>query len=243
MKKIKLLSHQIVTSNLHIFCVLIVAVIMGSCQLTGKKEVNSGHKIIVQEVIQVPGYTYMRVNEDKTEQWVATSTMNAEPGQMYYYDEGLTMTNFESKELNRTFKSIIFIQKLTGQHSQPAENPVLLSPGSAKTDLKKLEISIEKPSNGVSIAELYSNKEMYAGKKIIVRGIVTKFSPEIMGKNWVHLQDGSESNGSFDLTITSGIIVNPGDTVTLKGNITLNNDLGYGYFYDILMQDAVIVSE
>jgi len=61
-----------------------------------------------------------------------------------------------------------------------------------------------------------------------------------MGKNWIHIQDGTDYKGSFDLAITSAISVMVGDTLTFEGKITLDKDLGYGYFFDVLMEDAQV---
>ena len=59
-----------------------------------------------------------------------------------------------------------------------------------------------------------------------------------MGKNWVHLQDGTRFENKFDLTITTDVVVNKGDEVTFEGIITLNKDFGAGYSYDVLMEDG-----
>lgn len=97
-------------------------------------------------------------------------------------------------------------------------------------------------NNGViSLAELFENKSKYANKTIKVRGEVVKYNNAIMGKNWIHLQDGTEYKGTNDLTITSKMETKVGETVTIEGKITLNKDIGSGYFYDIIMEEAVIV--
>ena len=62
-----------------------------------------------------------------------------------------------------------------------------------------------------------------------------------MYKNWIHLQDGTESGGKYDFTITTKETVNTGDTITIKGKITLDKDFGYGYKYDIIMEEAVLI--
>ena len=214
---------------------------MMSCQIKNKEKSDS-HKVVVKEVIQTSIYTYLLVEEAGKDQWVATASLDAKPGETYYYNEGLNMTNFESRELKKTFESIIFIQNLSIHPLEQKEISMPVSPGSARTDLTKLDINMPAPENGISIAFLYNHKDSLAGKKVIVRGVVSKFSPEIMGKNWIHLQDGSEYNGKFDLTATSKIIVNNGDTVTLEGEISLDNDLGYGYFFDVILENAKVVN-
>ena len=91
---------------------------------------------------------------------------------------------------------------------------------------------------GITIGELFSNKDSYANKTVLIKGQVTKVNRAIMGKNWVHLQDGTSGSGNYDLTITTQDEVSPGDVVTFEGKIALNKDFGAGYAYDVLMEDA-----
>jgi hypothetical protein len=93
----------------------------------------------------------------------------------------------------------------------------------------------------VKLSELFANKANYAGKKVKITGQVIKFSPEIMNKNWVHLQDGTESNGSFDLTVTTMETVAVGAVVTFEGVLAVEKDFGYGYKYDVLLEEAKAV--
>jgi hypothetical protein len=74
-----------------------------------------------------------------------------------------------------------------------------------------------------------------------ITGRVTKYNPSIMGKNWVHLQDGSEFEGGYDLTVTTDTVVEVGETVTFEGKIALDKDFGYGYFYSVLLEEGKIL--
>ena len=102
----------------------------------------------------------------------------------------------------------------------------------------KMDVKIEPCNSCTAISNLLSNKQSLSGKVVRVKGVVTKFNPQIMGKNWVHIQDGSEFQGGFDLTITTDKSVSLGDTVTFEGKLALDKDFGYGYFYPILMEDG-----
>ena len=103
----------------------------------------------------------------------------------------------------------------------------------------KMDVKIE-PCNGcTAISNLLLNKQSLSGKVIRVKGVVTKFNPQIMGKNWIHIQDGSEFQGGFDLTITSDKSVSLGDTVTFEGKMALDKDFGYGYYYSVLMEEGI----
>jgi hypothetical protein len=85
---------------------------------------------------------------------------------------------------------------------------------------------------------LFVNKEKYENKIVTIRGKVVKYNPEIMGKNWAHIQDGTDFNGVFDLTVTTADVVTLDEISVFEGKITLNKDFGSGYSYEIIMEDA-----
>jgi hypothetical protein len=109
---------------------------------------------------------------------------------------------------------------------------------SSKVAIEKMNIKVEPCKDCVKISDLLENKKTYSGKTIKVTGKVTKFNPEIMGKNWIHIQDGSEFQGGFDLTITTDQQVSVGEIITFEGKIVLDKDFGYGYFYNVLMEEG-----
>ena len=74
-----------------------------------------------------------------------------------------------------------------------------------------------------------------------VKGHVVKFTEAVMEKNWVHIQDGTKAGGDFDLTITTTNIVAVGDIAVFEGVVTLDKDFGYGYAYDVLLEEAVVL--
>lgn len=112
---------------------------------------------------------------------------------------------------------------------------------SKKAALKKLDIQISQPGGAVSIGELYEKREAYSGKQITVRGQVTKINTSIMGRNWIHIQDGTSSGESFDLTITTDHQPKDGDIVTYSGILNLNKDFGMGYFFAVILEEAKVV--
>ncbi|MCF6296645.1 MAG: hypothetical protein L3J08_01455 [Flavobacteriaceae bacterium] len=219
-----------------------------SCKPDIKKDSDnslSARKIVVQEVINIENYTYLRVFENDVEKWVATSPISAEKGAVFYFKNAMEMENFESKELNKTFNNILFIDRLsTTSDLTPIEDKITmknLSEKATKPIIEKKEITIT-PSNGtISISEIFKNKENYNNKIISVKGEVTKINPAILNKNWVHLQDGSSFNNDFDLTITTQSELTVGDIVTLKGTLITNKDFGAGYTYSVIIEDAILV--
>jgi hypothetical protein len=112
----------------------------------------------------------------------------------------------------------------------------------SNVSIEKMNVKVEPCEGCITISNLIANKQSFSGKVIKVKGRVTKFNPEIMGKNWVHVQDGSEFNGGFDLTITTNERVSVGDTLTFEGKIALDKDFGYGYFYSVIMEEGKTVN-
>jgi hypothetical protein len=200
------------------------------------------HEVKVEEVIQTSAYTYLKVSENGAEKWIAVNRQEAAAGEVYYFDQALEMNNFKSKELDRTFESIYFVQEIS---KQPLAAAAAASPhGNAmgKVSVTQKEgISVAPAENGLSIAKLYSSKSDYAGKVIKMKGQVVKVNEEVMGKNWVHIQDGTNEGDHFDLTITTLEKVAVDDVVTFEGVITLDKDFGYGYSYELIMEDAKLV--
>ncbi|MDT8301976.1 MAG: GW dipeptide domain-containing protein [Sedimentisphaerales bacterium] len=236
---------------------ILAALLLSSCR--GKEEEQQGqyvqapqqtaaganaHTVVVQEVIQTSGYTYLKVKENDSEFWIAVTKREIEAGATLYFADALEMKNFTSKELQRTFETVYFVSKISGNEPFLSMNKQSeVNPHRAKPAVGKKEISIEAVEGGISIGELFSNRDSYSNKTVRIKGQVTKVNRAIMGKNWVHLQDGTSGSGDFDLTITTQDEVSVGDIVTFKGLIVLNKDFGSGYAYEVLMEEAKLQAE
>lgn len=201
------------------------------------------HKVEVLEVTQTTKYTYLKVEEDQSEYWMAISRQEMQPGITLYYTNPLEMKDFVSKELGKTFDKVFFVQQVSDNPDFMA-SPAVSGSGSntmpqrKQPEVRNTAIRVEKLKDGISIAELYEFHPKYAGKDLEIRGEVTRFSPRIMGKNWVHIQDGTEFAGNFDLAISTQDSVAVGSVVVFSGIVRLNKDFGAGYFYKILLEDA-----
>ena len=84
---------------------------------------------------------------------------------------------------------------------------------------------------------------MYNNKTVRIKGKVVKYNPAIMNVNWLHIQDGTDFNGEFDLTVTTKAEVNVNDIVIIEGTVALNKDFGAGYTYAIIVENASITNE
>lgn len=243
---------------MRIFLMLMIAIVFASCvrnksgQTGDNATPENANVFEVAEVIHGNTYTYMKVKEDMTERWVATGKTEASAGDVLYYGEALEMPNFHSKELDRTFDRIYFIDRVSEQpieHAHSGQMPMGQMPmgGMSQSHSGKVEseqrssISLDKSGDEITIADIYANPKDFEGKEFEIRGIVAKVNKDIMGKNWVHLQDGTSSDGSFDLTVTTRNLPEVNDEVTFKGSLTLEKDFGAGYYYDVIIEDAVLV--
>ena len=229
--------------------ILLGGIIMLAVSCKPKNKANNNlapniHKVTAEEVIQSNNYTYIRISEEGKENWVAITRREIEKGKSYYFVPGIEMNNFVSKELKRTFPSILFVDKFSDQPiNKAAKFTIADSLKGVHPAVAKEGIKVDHAEGGITIAELYANKDSYAGKTIKIRGEVVKYSAEIMGKNWVHLQDGTKSNGSFDITVTTNDVTKIGEVVTFEGTVTLKKDFGAGYKYDVILDDAKVVVE
>jgi hypothetical protein len=193
------------------------------------------HAVSVIEVIQTSNYTYLQVFENNQKYWIAVTKQEAKTGDVVYFTNAMEMNDFKSKELNRVFPSILFVNDPSP--TPPTEKVMGQSPG--KVTAQRLpEISVEPLKDGITISELYKNKSNYADKTVKIRGVVVKYNQNIMGKNWAHIQDGTESGNSYDLTVTTMDALEEGIVVTFEGVIRLNKDFGAGYAYDVIMEEA-----
>ena len=200
------------------------------------------HTVVVQEVIQATSYTYLKVKEAGKDFWIAINKREIEVGTKISFMGGLEMNNFQSKDLQRTFEKIYFVNRIVGSESSTTQQPMSM-PHQTRPEPEKKEISIEPAEGGITISELFTNRDSYADKTVLIKGQVTKVNRAIMDRNWVHLQDGTSDSSNYDLTITTEEEVNVGDVVTFEGKITLNKDFGAGYSYKVIMEQAKLQTQ
>lgn len=200
----------------------------------------------VLETMNAGGYTYVLVESGADKIWAAGPETEVSVGDAVTLPPGMEMKNFESTSLNRTFDSVLFVSAIgkSGGSAQPAMPMGHPPTGANQADIESMDFDgIEVPENGKTVAALYAEKTGLAGKQVIVRGRVVKYTPGVMNKNWLHLRDGSGGEGSNDLTVTTNAAVRMGDLVVVKGVLTLGRDFGMGYKYDILVEDAEVTVE
>jgi hypothetical protein len=186
-----------------------------------QQEIEDHHFVTVEEVLQAEKYTYLNVKENEETFWIAVPGQEVTVGEKVAYKGGLKKKDFESKEFKRVFETIYLVSGISkGGQASPGK------------DISQVEGSIK-------IKDIITNPSKYEGKTIIVAGLCAKVNPQIMGKNWVHLKDGSADD--YDFTITTQDNIPVGSNVAMKGIIYLDKDFGAGYVYEIIMEEATII--
>lgn len=201
-------------------------------ELTAEEDM---HSVLILEALPTVRYVYLRVKEGQDEFWIATNKLEVSVGKTYFYRGGLLKTNFESKEHKRVFDRMYLVSTIVEADHGNASTPVMSEP--SKTSIAG-EIIDSKGS--VKIADIVANPKKYDGKTIQVSGTCVKVNPNIMGRDWVHLKDGSKDD--FDMVITCQVAIPEGHNVTMTGKVVLNKDFGAGYQYDILLEEGELVN-
>ena len=214
----------------------------------------------VLETMDAAGYTYVQVDSGSEKIWAAAPKFSVAVGDSVIVPDGMPMNNYHSKTLDRSFPVVYFVDSVmnasspAGAGAAPAGiqmNGAAMPDGHPPTGVSSsateaVDLSnIAKATGGLTVGELFTGKDGLAGKEVVLRGKVVKFSPHIMGKNWIHLQDGSgdAAAGTNDLTVTTDVTANVGDTVLVTGALTLDKDFGYGYQYNVIIEDAKVAVE
>lgn len=227
----------------------------------------------VLDTMDAGGYTYLLVKNSSGEQWVAIPQGTVKKGQEVRYYDGMVMKNFVSKSLNRTFPTIVFSNGLADeagaspapQKTEPsddfaaavAEEQGQAEPAGHKGDLPQMsggsmgavvpqkDVSIEKApgENSFTVGEIFEKAAGLDKKTVRVRGQVEKFNPQIMGKNWIHIQDGSGDpmKNTHDLVVTSDDTAEVGSVITIEGVVAAKKDFGAGYSYEVIIEQAKLI--
>ena len=194
------------------------------------------HQFKALETLDTDKYTYIKADENGTEYWVAVQKQNINVGSDYGFKGGLLKKNFESKEYNRIFETLYLVsnlQILTGA------NNTMSSPHAGISNHEEVEKKeITHRTGDVAFKDLIDNKSKYANKKVQITGQCVKVNPNIMDRNWIHLQDGTADH--YDITATTDEIIPVGAVVTLEGTVAINKDFGAGYKYELIIENAIL---
>lgn len=217
--------------------------LLASCMIVFSASVWAGEKFIppaltsvkgeVLEVRDVESYSYLRLKTRTGETWAAVNKAQVKKGSEVTIENAMVMNDFESKTLKKTFKSILF-GTLGG-----AQGIAVAYAASGPGDV---HVARAVGDNAQTVEDIVSKSAQLKDKPVLLRGKVVKYNPAILGKNWIHLRDGtgSEADGSNDILVTTNDQAKAGDIVTVTGVVHTDRDFGSGYTYKVLIEDAML---
>lgn len=217
----------------------------------------------VVETMNTAGYTYVLTDTGKKKVWAASTQFEVKVGDTVAFQAGAPMENYHSKTLNRDFDVVYFTGGITvnnasapGSALPPGHPPLAGSPAAAlppghppingQTAKPNFDLTGIKPADGgKTIQQIYAGSAALAGKPVAVRGKVVKYNAMILGKNWLHIRDGSGNaeKHNHDLTVTTTSEAKLGDIVLVTGILSTNRDFGSNYKFDVMMEDAKMTVE
>ncbi len=214
----------------------------------------------VLETMDAASYTYLLIDTDQGRHWAAARKMDVAVGDVVRLAGPMPMRNFQSKTLNRTFDEIFFVSAAVVVTKGGSQAPTTTAPQAMPSGHPSMGSAVAQPKPGASpslqpgdipklpdgytVGELFARKTELASQLVKLRGVVVKANKGIMGKNWIHLQDGTGEQGTNDITVTSKTdYAAPGAVVIVEGTLAMDKDVGSGYFFPVIIEDASILPE
>ncbi|WP_422082295.1 hypothetical protein [Ulvibacterium sp.] len=204
------------------------------------------HSVVINEILPTKRYVYLKVKEGQEEFWIATGKMDVKRGGTYFYRGGLLKTDFESEEHDRVFERIYLVSNLVSKEdhtalakTKPKNNSVMDKGIMQKENIPTHTEKEVQHMGSIKIAELIKDPKKYEGHSVEISGTCVKANPSILGRNWLHLQDGSQND--YDLVVTSNTLVPEGSDITVRAVVALNRDFGAGYTYELILENGTLV--
>lgn len=185
----------------------------------------------VLEVRDVESYSYLRLKTRNGEIWAAIGKARVQAGDQVTIENAMVMNNFESKSLKKTFKTILFGTLVGASGTAHAAQTA---------DAGNVNVARAVGENAQTVEEVVTKGVELKDKPVLLRGKVVKYNSGIMGRNWIHLRDGSGSTADNDIIVTTADRAKVGDVVTVKGIVHTDRDFGSGYIYKVIIEDATL---
>jgi hypothetical protein len=208
------------------------------------EEIVGGGEGKVLETMDSGGYTYLKVSLMGKPTWVATAPTSVKKGATVIVPAGLVMHNFRSDSLKRDFDVIYFVNQVTVKGAKAPEAQAQQEPAHPAAEKAAVKVTgVPRAEGGKTVEEILRGSKELDAKEIAVRAQVVKRNLGIMGKTWLHVQDGTGAQGADDLMVTTDSEPEVGDVLLIKGKVGLNKDFGFGYRYDVIVEDAKVTKE
>jgi hypothetical protein len=196
----------------------------------------------VTQTMDVSQYTYLEIDTGNGLVWVAGPVTPVKVGDAVEVPSGIQMVKFHSTTLDRTFEKINLVSVIRVKSQQKASSESAPPSGEAGAEL---QISgIERIEGGHTVGEVIAGRTSLAGSEVAVRGKVVKLNTAIMGRNWLHLADGTVGpDGEQEVTVSTEDTAAVGSTVVVRGTVATDRDFGSGYNYSVLIEDAKVTAD
>ena len=189
---------------------------------------------VVVETMETSSYTYVRLEAEGETIWAAAPRTPVAVGDRVLLPSAVPMHDFFSPTFDRTFEVLYMAPMLH-----------VPKPGRQAGDraVAKSSVAVERVPEAVTVAEMWTRRNELAGRIVTLSAVVVKKTDGVMGRNWIHLRDGTaDAEGHDEVTSTTREILEVGDTLTLRGKLFVDRDFGYGYVYPVLIEaDGVVV--
>jgi hypothetical protein len=213
----------------------------------------------VLQTMNAGGYSYARLDIKGQSTWFAGSPTRLVVGDTVAKPpRTMAMHGFHSNTLGRTFDVIYFVEepeKVAHGRTRPATrsevrhvveraHAVAAKAGPGVEGIPSVDLAgIAEAEGGMTVAEVFARGEEAAGYDVVLRGRVVKYNAGILGRNWLHVRDGRGAEGGDDLVVTTTDTAAIGDTVLVRGKLAADRDLGSGYRFELMIEDAAITVE
>lgn len=215
----------------------------------------------ILEKLEAAPYSYLKLQTAQGEVWAAVQKTDSAVGSEVTVQPAVFEASRTSETLKRTFEKL-YLGSLVGPDAPAGGMPGMPPPGmmggapgepvnlgaqhaaavSGPSDVGVIKVDKASGADARTVAEVFAQRDALKEKPVTIRAKVVKMNPGVMGKNWLHLRDGTGTaeGKNNDLTVTSAEEAAVGDVVTVKGTIRVNKDFGFGYNYPVIMEDAKI---
>jgi len=223
----------------HVFGAALVAATFSALAMPGMQGQATQAPVTgtVLEAIEVEAYTYLRVKTRDGEVWSAIPKAEVRKGTEVSLVPHAVMENFESKALKRKFDRVLFASLVDPKAA--SGNP------HSKTVVAAAKVAKVPKATGAdarTVEEVVAGRKSLKDKTVTIRAQVVKVTNGVMGKNWLHLQDGtgSAAKGTHDILVTTADAIAVGDVVDARGTVRIDVTVGPGYAYEVLVEGAKV---
>lgn len=220
-----------------------ILLLLGVAGTAMAEDIRSG---IVVSSAGAGQYTYIEVDEQGQTVWLAANHLEVAAGDRIEFAGGVPMTGFYSKEMDRTFEDLLMVTRI--RVANPAQEPksevmpdddlhrglIPQSPAVAESATGE----VVRGEGEIAIADLFAQRADLAGQTVTVRGRVVKVSANILGRTWLNLADGTGVAPDNVLRVITSGTAAIGQALSVRGTVKTDVDLGSGYRYKLLIDEA-----